>query len=186
MFIYENNKVTIDPKLLFVPQFRVIWERDRTRLKKKANRDFAFIYFMADWQSEYNAYGLDKEVYIAEDIMRDKKYRADEEILAAIQKYEELQETSSMSYLKSVRKTVYSLIKYYDDLRYKGKEGDLELFDPAAITKSMKEIGGIVDNLEKYEKKVKSEEEIMQIRGGGNVGVFEDKEKATWLIAREK
>jgi len=185
MFTFKDNAVTVDPKLLFIPEFRRIWDRDKTKAKKRANLELAFVYYTADYKSEYNAYGLEKEELIAKDIMGDIKYLADELMLEAIEKYEKMQESYSLRYLKSTRKTVDSLILYYEQLQYDPK-GENKDFAPDKITKALKETEVIVEKLEKWDKKVLAEEEGMQIRGGGRVGMFEDPEKATWINKRTK
>jgi len=180
MFNYnENNEMVPDPMLMLVPEFKKIWDRDPSKTKKKAKQEFAYIYFIADYKSEYNTFGLEKEENIAKDIMKDKKYIPDDTVIEAIEKYEKLQLTSSMRYLKSIRMTVDSLIAYLESLKYNPvKKKD---YEPAKITKSLKDIEVILEKLEKWERKVFHEEEEMIIRGGGKAGMFEDKEKATWL-----
>lgn len=177
-FILRDGKVIqVNPKILLIPEFYRIWERDKSKNKQKALKEFAFIYFMADYESEYNAYGLDKEVQIAEDVMEDKSYKADEMILEAMAKYETFQETHSMRYLKATRRLVDRLIKYYEDISNKTDEE----YNPKFAADSMKSIEEIMEKIEKWERKVYGESEEMTIRGGGKVGLFEDKENATYL-----
>lgn len=177
MFIYKDGKPTIEPKMLFVTEFRRIWERDKSTSKNKASKDLAFIYFMADWKSEYNAYGLEKEELIAQDIMGDPKYRADDSIIEAIGKYETMQDTYSMRYLKSLRKQVDRLISWQENMTAATDKD----YDAKAVTSAMANIEKFMEQIEKWEKKVLAEEETMQIRGGGKVGIFEDEDKATWI-----
>jgi len=180
MFILKGSEVIIEPKMLFIPEFSEIWKRDKSTKKSFAKKEFAYIYFMADYQSEYNSYGLEKEQYIRTDIIGDKKYKPDKVVLAAIGKYEKMQETYSMRYLRAARKTIDSLIKYYEDLQYKPSD-DAQGYDPTIVIKAMKEIEIIVEKIEKWERKVQTEEDHMEIRGGGMIGVFEDEKDAPWL-----
>ena len=180
--INKENKVDIEAKILYIPEFKEIWIRDKSKNKARAKKEFAFIYYTADYKSEYNVYGLDKAEAIAREIMGDEKYEPDELISKAVERYEKMQESYSMRYLKSVRETVESLMRFYDDLRYKGeKQQNVLEYDPSPVIKGMKDIESILEKLEKWEKKVMSEEENMTIRGGGHIGLFEDKENATWL-----
>ena len=43
MFVLKDGKVTIEAKMLFIPEFRKIWDRDHSRNKSQANKEFAFI-----------------------------------------------------------------------------------------------------------------------------------------------
>ena len=184
MFILsQNNKVEIEPRMLWIPEFKDIWERDHTKTKAKAKMEFAYVYFMEDYKSEYNIYGVEKPRFVAEDILNDPFYHPDELVQKAMDKYCALQETFSMRYLKSVRETVNSLMKFYDELRYRSGQTNAKDYDPVPVTKALKEVESILEKLEKWEKKVMSEEDNMQIRGGGKIGLFEDKENASWMKA---
>lgn len=187
MFIRDKvGKVTIEPKMLFVPEFNNIWVRDGNKNKKRALRELAYVYFTADYKSEYNSYGLEKEDYINRDIMNDENYRPDELLINAVEKYTKLQETHSMRYLKSIRDTIESLTKYHMDLRYKPGTSDTSVYDPSIVMKGMAGLEMILEKVEKWEKKVFEEEEDMQIRGGGKAGMFEDEDTATWLDSHRK
>jgi hypothetical protein len=181
MFILRQGKVDIEPKALFIPEFNAIWERDRTKSKITALNEFAYVYFMADYKSEYNIYGLEKPGIIAMEIFGDSMYHPDEVVNNAILRYEQMQETYSMKYLRSIRGTVDSLMKFYEDLRYKSKTTNVTQYDPSQVTKAMKEVETVLEKIEKWERKVRGEEDMMKIRGGGKIGMFEDKESATWL-----
>jgi len=187
MFVVgKNNKVEIEPRMLLIPEFKKVWESDQSKFKAKATKEFAFIYFMGDYKSEYNIYGIEKEKAIANDIMEDEKYIPPKSVIIAIKKYEDLQETFSMRYLKSVRETMNSLMKFYDELRFKSKSSNVSSYDPTLVTKALKEVEIILEKVEKWEKKVKEEEGNMQIRGGGKIGIFEDSDNATWLKVKNK
>ena len=85
-----------------------------------------------------------------------------------------------MRYLKNVRETVDSLMEFYGELSFK-KGDDANKYNPKALTTALKDVEAIVEKIEKWEKKVRGEDDDMQIRGGGQVGLFEDPQKATWL-----
>jgi hypothetical protein len=138
---------------------------------------------MADYQSEYNAFGIGKQEKINIEVMENESYEPDGLVLDAIQKYEMLQETTSMRYLKSVQATTNSLIDYYDKLRFKTGDDEKD-FNAKALTTALKDVEVIVEKVEKWTKKVNSEEEDMKIRGGGKVNMFEDPQSASWVKKR--
>lgn len=181
MFTIKNGKPEIEAKALFIPEFKRLWSRDKTKRKARAVKELAYVYFMADYKSEYNIYGIEKPKMIAIEIMNNEHFEPDEFVLDAIDKYERLQETYSMRYLKSVRNTIDSMMKFYNELQYKAGQDNVLDYNPDRVMKSMKEVEIIVEKIEKWERKVRSEEETMKIKGGGKVGIFEDAEKATWL-----
>lgn len=182
MFILsKDNRIDIEPRMLWIPEFKALWERDVSKGKTKVSKEYAYIYFIEDYKSEYNIYGIEKPRIVAMDIMGDELYSPDLSVQAAMDKYSKLQETTSMRYLKSVRDTVNSLLKYYDELRYKHGQMNAASYDPSLAMKALKEVELVLEKVEKWEKKVYSEEDSMSIRGGGKIGIFEDKETASWI-----
>lgn len=175
----------INPKALFIPEFDDIYRRDTTSSKKRALKEFAYIYYIADYLSEYNAYGLSKERQICIDIFENRNYKPDPLIVKAIEKYQKLQETPSMQYLIAIRNRVQKIIQYLDNAEIKDQDKDGAYKNPfLVIDKVTKVFNGLedtIEKLEKWEKKVFDEEEDMKIRGGGNLNVFEDPTKADWL-----
>ncbi|KKP51367.1 MAG: hypothetical protein UR43_C0022G0005 [candidate division TM6 bacterium GW2011_GWF2_33_332] len=170
--------------MLLIPEFRKIWDRDISKNKEKATKQLAYVYFVADYKSEYNIYGIEKRSMISREVMEDPEYVTDDIIEEAIKKYIKLQETSSMRYLRSIRDTVDSIIKFNEALKF-NSDNDTKSYNPALATKALKDVGSIVEDLEKWEKKIYGEEDQMSIRGGGKVGIFEDTEKATWMTTRQ-
>lgn len=170
--------------MLMIPEFKKIWDRDSSKDKSKATKELAYVYFIGDYKSEYNIYGIEKRDVVAKEVMEDPGFITDEIIENAITKYIKLQETSSMRYLRSIRDTVDSIIKFNDSLKF-DSEKDIKTYNPKLATSALKDVGSIVEDLEKWEKKVYGEEDQMNIRGGGKVGLFEDPEKASWMTARQ-
>ena len=185
-FIIDNDKVQINPKVLLIPEFAYLYERDHSQYKKKVLKEFAYIHYVADYKSEYNAYGLTKNQQIALDIFGNKKYKPDQYVLKAIDKYQDLQKTSSMRYLESIRNRVDRVIAFLDNADQVSIDKEGIYINPFLtidkVTKVLNELEDVVEKLEKWEKKVFEEEEDMQIRGGGILNAFEDPENAKWIV----
>lgn len=182
-----TGKITINPKVLIVPEFLHIWDRDKSQKKSKATKELIYVYLMADFDSEYNAYGLSKEIQIGIDVFENKNYKPDPLVRKAIDKYENLQNTSSMRYLRAIRNRIDQNIGYLDRFTVeenKEKEPNFALINQA--TASMQKMEDVLEKLEKWEKKVYHEEEEMRIRGGGILNVFEDPYSAEWNRLRDK
>jgi hypothetical protein len=193
LFILEGERVVINPKTLMIPEFSDLYSRDKSPGKKRSLKEFAYIYYMADYKSEYNAYGLSKETQLGIDIMMKRDYKPDLYVQKAIDKYKVLQETPSMRYLISMRQRVNSIIDYLDNVEVKDKKRnkrDDGIIDETpinpfitinAIVATMSKLEETIESIEKWEKKVFEEEEEMKIRGGGMLNVFEDPDSAKWL-----
>ncbi len=187
-FIIEGDKVLVNPKALLIPEFAFIHERDRSQNKRKSTKEFAYVYYMSDYKSEYNAYGLNKQEQIGKDIFGNKRFKPEKYLLDAIEKYKALQQSPSMRYLESIRNRVNRLIAFLDSADVKDKDKDGNSLNPwmtiDKTTKVLNELEDVVEKLEKWEKKVFDEEEDMQIRGGGVLNAFENPEDARWLFEK--
>jgi hypothetical protein len=183
--MYEGDKIVINPKALLIPEFTDLYERDRSAGKKKAAKEFAYIYYIADYKSEYNAYGLAKEKQLGIDIFQQRNYKPDPMVKKAIDKYIKLQETPSMQYLIAIRNRVQRVIQFIDKAEIENKDIEGTYKNPfitiEKVTKVFRELEDVIEKLEKWEKKVFDEEEEMQIRGGGMLNAFENSEDAKWL-----
>jgi len=193
LFILEGERIIINPKALMIPEFSDLYVRDKSPGKKRSLKELSYVYYMADYKSEYNAYGLSKETQLGVDIMNQRDYKPDSYVQKAIDKYKVLQETPSMRYLISMRQRVNSLIDYLDNAQVKDKkkkkneDGTTEetylnpFISINLIVSTMSKLEETIESIEKWEKKVFEEEEEMKIRGGGMLNVFEDPQSAKWV-----
>ena len=185
LFLEEGNKVTINPKALLIPEFNDVYSRDYSKDKKKALKEFAYMYYVADYTSEYNSYGLTKESQLGIDIFMNREYKPDPVLQRAIDKYQKLQETPSMQYLLAIRNRVQRVIQFLDSAEINDQSEEGKYKNPFItidkVTKVFNELEDVIEKLEKWEKKVFDEETDMKIRGGGDLNVFEDPTKADWL-----
>ena len=171
--------------LLQIEPFNSLWGRSDD--KEKVLKDFAYIYCKADWKSEYNSYGLQKDIHIAIDIFGDKDYHPDKLIEKCIEKYKELQKTPSLSLIDTSLMAVNSVKYFFEEMTIKVDDSDDEKkkkfakFDFTKVLKSIKDIGIAIDALNSLSEKIMQEEKEFNIviRGGGNIGVFEN--DAPWI-----
>jgi hypothetical protein len=184
-FLEKGSRLVINPKVLIVPEFNELWERDRSVRKTKATKELIYVYLTSDFDSEYNAYGLSKEEQISIDVFGTKKYKPDPVVKKAIDKYEILQQTSSMRYLKAIRNRIDQNIAYLDkfmNIENKNDKPDFNAINQATMT--MQKMEDVLEKLEKWEKKIYNEEEEMRIRGGGVLNIFEDPQSAEWNMKK--
>ena len=114
LFDLRDFNVTISPKALMVPEFKALWDRDKSNSKGTALSELAYVYYLSDFKSPY-LLSLDisiVEYTVAKDFMKDESYKPDKVIKEAINKYKSLQETPSMRLLKSSLVTVSKLTDY--------------------------------------------------------------------------
>ena len=180
LFDLQKRRVVIHTKALLVPEFKVIWERDKKKSKEEAIRELSYVYFITDYKSPY-IQSADPEMtqrIVAKDFMKDPDYTPDKVIIEAIKKYIQLQQTPSMRLLKASLKTISNLTNYLETINLHDRDkNDRPLYKPADITSALKSIGPIIESLNKVKEQV--EKEVAQsatLRGRRLKGNREDPE----------
>ena len=172
LYIDRSNKLSVLAETLAIPEFAVIWKRDTSKNKDTAFREFSYIYFLCDYNSTYLSYSYKER---SEKLLKDFKVKISDEITSAIKKYEELQQTPSMRFLKAATNALESMEGYFEDIDFaeRDKHGK-PIYSPVEVSRCLKDCGGIMDSLEKLSDKVRSEINSQMItRGGAAVNIFE-------------
>jgi hypothetical protein len=161
IFHLDKNVVKINDELLLIPEFKEIWERDMSKDKGMAYKEFAFIFFLTDYKSVYTAYPLEeREDKIKKDFIRNEKWVKDAAVDAAIKKYDELQMTPVLRMLHSAKVASEKLSAYFisEDPEHR------------SYTSNLEKLGKIIESIDKLEDRVKREEtSTSRIRGGGDI-----------------
>lgn len=116
LFIIEEQIVKPNPQALLIPVFAKIWERDKTKKKERAIKEFSYLEFMCSFRKTNPFIGYEKherEVKLGITLFGDADYKPDEEIKAAMAYYTVLQEDSSSS-LKMYKAVVNANEKLID------------------------------------------------------------------------
>ena len=167
LFDIQNGKVVLNPTTLWIPEFKALWDRDKKKSKDKAVAEISYIVFMHSFQSPYLAYSAsEREERVINDFLKDfKDWSPDEMVQAAVKKYNELQDSVSLKLLRSTRLALEKIEEYF---REASKE------DINTIVKNSKELGNLVQSLDKLEKQVQKEQlDSGSIRGSSEIGLFE-------------
>lgn len=177
LLTYEGYNLTIDPMVMALKPFRVLWNRDKTSKKEKAIQEIGYIYFMEDPRSDYQ--------YITDIEERAKQIKEGEGIKdswkpdAAVKEAQKLYssfKTPAALLLEDTRVAV-------DKLRRLLRDIDLTLTDDKGkpvytlntITSTIKQIPTLVKELDDAERTLAKE--IMQsdkARGSAAKSIYED------------
>lgn len=183
----DNNKLELSVDIMaLVPAFRLLWERDKSEKKSQAYDDLTFAFWMGDIKSPYLSLSFkDRQKDVIEDLISNKSYKPDAEVIDAIRKYESIQETMLIKNVKAVSEAANELRSFFNNpniLKEKDKAGK-PIYKPKDITSAIQEFVKVQESLMGWLKKIKEEESLSgeQIRGGGAAGDFETPDKATWL-----
>ena len=172
LFQLEAGNVTPTAELLLIPEFKFIYTRDKSKDKAKALNELTYVYFSTDYLSNYVAFtkGI-KEERLAEDFLGGVLNKPDADIIKACKKYDELQQTPTMNFLKAAKSAMQSTQDYFNQIDYSERDGKGNpVYKIKEITSSLKDCSGIKDTIDKLEAAVKKEMTNGSTARGGGVG----------------
>lgn len=187
--INDKGILDIHPSALTIKAIADLWNSDKTNNKKQALQEFAFIYWMYNWNSIYfKGYPDEKERFnaVIVEIFQDIKWKSNLIISEASKIYQKLQEESfpELSDLKVARKTLDGLKNFLDNLDpdERTKSGGL-LLKPSEIYMAVTKMGEALIAVNKMEEKIRKEIQLedSKVRGGGKQGSFEDGDDLDYL-----
>ena len=173
-FDSEQN-IVLTPSAMIYPQFSKLWNRDRTKTKKKAIADIGFVWYMCSQSTKRNPYyekfandveGKERE--IIKDICP-PEWKVDKTIKDAIQlfnknNYSESKDT--MDALISTKTKIKDWFRIYDPSTDE---------DGLQVQRNTKTINELTKTIKEYEALIRQEEEsnTQGITGGGELGAYE-------------
>jgi len=177
VFDIVDNTVVLNPQSLNIPEFKAIWDRDKSKTKGIASKEISYIVYIYDESIDnpYRAYKDDeREAVVRKDFMP-ANWEPDELVLKAIEKYKDLKQTTNSRLLRSAKKAAEKLSEYFDSVDFNMKDaGGKPIFSSRDLAANLKEVAGIVKSLNTLEEMVKREQmESSKVRGGGEVGMYE-------------
>ena len=170
LFDIVGNTITIKPESLVVPEFRKIWERDKTKDKKKAFNEISYIVFLCN-KSDKNPYKNYSETDRIEMLKKDFNIdKLDDLIIEGINKYKKLKITRYERVVNAALDSLEDIEGYYLGI----KEQDKTKFDINEYLGSMEKLGKAVKSLRELEKQLESDRvEGTKVRGDNEIGLYE-------------
>lgn len=176
LFELVNQQPIITAEALLIPVFKKIWDSDKSKDKGLAIKELAYVYLSTDYKSVYGAFPQDvKIVTIIKDLFGGK-YSPSKDVVEAIKKYEELQDTFNMRFLKSAKSAAEKTMGYFDSIDYEERDAKGNLvYKVKEVTSALKDCAGIIETLDKLIEKVSKEQKLKEsrTRGGGEGSWFE-------------
>lgn len=168
LFDIVNGVVQMNPTTLWIPEFKALWDRDKSKDKKQATSEISYIVFMHSFVSPYTGYSeKEREKKVRKDCfgVKSEEWKPDTEVKAAIKKFLTLQDTPTLRLLKAAKEGIDKITEYYENVTAERA---------ADIIKNTKELGALVKSLDILTKQVEKEQlENSNIRGGQAIGLFE-------------
>lgn len=177
LFKYEGYKVTISEEAFTLKPFKQIWNRDRTASKDKALTELGYIYFMVDPRSDYQYLVDDEErsKTIKEDQGLPANWQPDRVVKEAMEFYGKFKPTAALL-LEDTRYAVEKLRRLLRDINLDDKDDKGKpIYTLNTITATIKQIPGLVKDLDEAEKALASEMRSQgRMRGQGEKTIMED------------
>ena len=73
LFDLKARIVVVSPEALLIPEFKDLWDRDKSKDKLKAHRELSYVYFISDYKSPYRSSLTEDKLHgvVAKDFMKD-------------------------------------------------------------------------------------------------------------------
>jgi len=170
----KNNVAVIHPAALQIPCFKTLWIRDKSKTKSKALQELSYIYFVADYKSDFSDIIDEKER--KEEVSKLFDIKEDEDIKKCIDFYKDRQQTISMHLLQAAKSGVNKIKQYIEtvdltELDDKGKP----VHDVSKLNMIIAKLGDTIEGIRKLEEIVSKEiEDNTRVRGGNELAMFEN------------
>lgn len=178
IFDIQGGEVVLTPEGLAIPAIKKLWDKDKSKDKKRALDEIKYVVFLVDpIKSPYKDIDeIIKESTIRADIFKDSGWEPSEDVQAAIEKYEELRYTTTLKVLKSAKTAVEQLARYFSEVNFSEKDPQgRPLYSVNDLAANLGRVGTIVKSLNILEDAAKKElTEGSRIKGGSEIGYFED------------
>lgn len=168
IFNIRDYNIDIEPEVLTVSEFKVIWDKDKSKDKSLAYNTFRWIYYMGDAASPYANYPeLQKQEYINLDCFKHKEYNPSKEVLAALSKYKEISETPIQRLYNSVKLKIDDISEYLTNTKV--DEDTL-----VSVLKVIESTSKLVTQMANLQDAVNKEiHTTTKTRGNKDIGMFE-------------
>lgn len=182
LFIVENNIAKPNTETLLIEPFSTIWERDTSKGKEQAIKEFTFIELMTSKKKSnpYAGYSdTDRFNKLREDIFKDAKWEQDKLVEQALIKVDEFQKEASPTYvyyidsLETAEKTRKFLKEI--DLSERNEKTGNPLYKPRDVTSALIDTERVILTLASLKEKVEQELfETTKTKGNKQINHYEE------------
>lgn len=164
LFKIENKVVLPNPETLLIYPFSEIWNRDKSKDKAMAIKEFSYIEFSTSMlrTNPYREYDdKRKHEVLVRDLKLDENWKPDEIILQCISKIEEFQTEGSISYnfWMSNKLAVEKMIEFFNefDISERNQKTLNPIYKPKEITMAISDAEKVLKTLTTLKTKVHEE-----------------------------
>ncbi len=177
LFELKNYEVQFSPQALMLAPFKEIWNNDSSKDKETANKEMAYVYYMADNRSNY-MYVLDDDErsdLIRQALELDDDWIKSEYIDEAIVYYKKMSETTSTKLLESTRGVIHKISHFLDTIDPNERDkANKPVFNISQIVASVEKMPKLIKAMNDIEREVIKEKELKGQAGNRETGLFDD------------
>lgn len=178
VFDIISGEVVIDPSRLIIPEFNKLWVRDKTKDKRNAVKEIAYITFLFDLSADnpYRGYTeYERGLVLKKDLFKNSNWAPDKIIQEAIDRFKKLMETTNTRVLLGAKKAAEELAKWFEQIDFSKVDNyGKPIFSARELSSNLKEVGNIVKSLGQLEEMVRKEQlDKATTRGGTDIGMYE-------------
>jgi len=180
LFSIDDFEVKFKPQTLLLKPFKVIWDRDTNIDKRQALKDLAFVYFYADYKSDYADVidDDDREIDLKKSLAYPKDWflKDDKDMEEAIKFYRKRSVTTASTLLVETRKSIYKLSTHISSLDFteKDEKGKL-VHNPKSLSDIVATFPKLLGSLNELEAQFLRElKDSSTMRGNQIKNTFED------------
>lgn len=153
IFQLKDDQPYITAEGVNIPEFKAVWESDKSEDKTTAQKKLAYIYHMSSWASAYSNLGPEREAEVRKDYLGNIK--VDKKMEAAIEKYRKLQMTPELRLLESAFVMTDNLSTHFKTVNFaeEDERGQLKHSSRVAM-QNLKDLAKMVESLQKLRKDV--------------------------------
>lgn len=173
----ETFELTLEPEVLKIKEFALLFSRDKTKGKLVAQAEMMYIWFFCDFKSDFGQI-IDEDDRSAEIIATveglPKNWLPDEAVKTALEKYKVLSSTVASVMLSGAREILSNMTKYAKEASKNLGDKDNDI---GKIQAFIRDLPKMTETLAKLEESVLREKDSsLAHRGSQEKAMFEDEE----------
>ena len=178
LFEFQGHKVVFSPQALGLKPFRDLYERDKTKNKVVAISELEYVYFMADYKSDYSDIIDDEErsQEIISVLDLPKNWEKDDIVQIAMDFYIDRSDSMLMKLYKAAKILLSKIVKFAETVNLDERDNNNKpVYNVKQINDMVKQLGGTVESVQHLEKMVKAEVSANKTNvGSREKNMFED------------
>ena len=166
----KDDQIVINPEVLEIPEFKALWDRDKSKGKANVFKELQYIYYSLDTASPYSDYPEEHKItLICKDVFKQEDYTPDTLVILASNKFVLLSETPTQRLFLVVKEKINSLSEYL-------KNAPVNEDTVESVLKVIESTSKLIGQLSTLQQAVdkETEDSKQKVRGGKKIGRYED------------